>query len=256
MNKGTDIAVEFPGLYLVHHNLPGKKVAKHAHSEHLLFIPLQGEIEVLLESRSLKCSPGKMLFLPGGTEHRFDSSSQSGERLIALISAKKKLPFPPTLLPLSQLIKELCFYLLLHKKTSHAKSFLDAMVDTLSEQLSALEAESHFAMEHLESRVRDPRVKAALHWMQKHFETPFKMDEVYKHSGMSQRNFNRLFLSELGIAPKCLLTRIRIEKAKEKLLLGHTVTETAFGVGYQSLAPFIQSFRELTGQLPSRYGQE
>ncbi len=253
MKKGTDIAVEFPGLYLVHQNMPGKTVDFHSHSEHILFIPLQGEIEVILKSNTLKCGPGKMIFLPGDTEHRFDSSSQAGERLIVLITHKKELPFAPSITPLSQLIKELCFYLLLHKKTKHAKSFLDALSDTLSELLSATAEESKFEFEHLASSVKDARVKKALEYLLENYDSNFKMQELTKHSAMSLRNFNRLFLSEVGTTPKALLTQIRIGKAKEKLLSGMTVTDVAFSVGYQSLAPFIQSFRQLTGQLPSHY---
>lgn len=79
MKKGLDIAVEFPGLYLVHHNLPGKKVDFHSHLEHILFIPLQGEIEAILKDTTLKCGTGKMIFLPGMTSHRFESSSQAGD---------------------------------------------------------------------------------------------------------------------------------------------------------------------------------
>ena len=42
------------------------------------------------------------------------------------------------------------------------------------------------------------------------------------------------------------------ERAQELLLSGQAnVTDAAFAVGYQSLAQFIRSFRQITGQLPS-----
>src|SRR5215469_16143161 len=86
MRVGQDIAVRFPGLYLVHHNIPGMTVDWHdrAH-EHLLFIPLQGEITILLRSGSLVGGPGKMLYLPPKTSLNFLANKTLGERLVCLI---------------------------------------------------------------------------------------------------------------------------------------------------------------------------
>src|SRR4051812_35402289 len=85
MQRGRDVAVELPGLYLIHHNLPEKDVDWHEHAEHLLFVPLQGEIHVRLRSREISIGPGKMLYLPAGENHSFRSNRVQGERLITLI---------------------------------------------------------------------------------------------------------------------------------------------------------------------------
>jgi len=64
MRRGHGIAVRFPGLYVVHHNLPGKIVEWRAWpQQHVLFIPLQGEITILLRSGSLVGGPEGLDFV-------------------------------------------------------------------------------------------------------------------------------------------------------------------------------------------------
>jgi AraC-like DNA-binding protein len=85
------------------------------------------------------------------------------------------------------------------------------------------------------------------------YATDLSVAELARLSGLSVRNMSRLFLCELGVTPKQLLMSLRIDKAKELLLAGVTVTEAAYGVGYKSLSQFIQAFRQTTGQIPSEY---
>lgn len=254
MKRGQDIAVRFPGLYLVHHNLPGNKVAFHSHPEHLLFIPLQGEIEVVFEDCRMRCGPGRMIYLPPKKVHSFDSSSQQGERLIAMLDRKAELPKHSVgaLMPLSQLAKEILFYLLLHPKTKHAPAFVKALASTLADQMEAgMAADASLSLDHLEAKAKDPRLKKAMAYLAENAAETLSMDKLAKESGLSLRTLNRLFTVELGLSPKQILTRHRISRARDLLLSGSSVTEAAYAVGYQSLTPFIRAFRDLTGQLPS-----
>lgn len=255
MRRGQDIAVQFPGLYLVHHNLPGKKVDFHRHPEHLVFFPLQGEIKVILREGTLTASPGSAVYLPGNTEHAFDSSSQLGERLIAMLADKTwnkaaSGEFLPVVVPASQLAKELLFYLLLHQETRHAKSLIETFVHTVSENLES--AASVAEMAHVEGRVKDARIRKVLEELRENLAETISLPQVAARNGLSVRTLNRLFVAELGASPKQILTRYRIERAQELLVSGTAnVTDAAFSVGYGSLAQFIRAFRELTGQLPS-----
>ena len=255
MRRGQDIAVEFPGLYLVHHNLPGKEVGFHQHSEHLLFIPLQGEIRIQLENRELKLGPGKMAYLPAQASHQFSSASRQGERLIALIQDKNWNrsgggKFGPSMIPVNQLLKEILFYLLVNAKTRNLSSLLEVLIQTLSESLD--QPEGGLSLEHLEGKVEDPRLKKALQLIHSQYEEDLSMASIAKGSGLSLRSLNRLFLEQVGMTPKQALVRVRIEKARELIISGRlSVSDAAFEVGYRSLSPFIHAFRQVTGQLPS-----
>lgn len=259
MKKGRDIAVKFPGLFLVHQNIPEKKVDFHSHDdEHLLFIPLQGEIKVITRERTITVGAGKMVYLPAGTEHAFDSSSLLGERLIVMVSTKLWKSsscgdHPISSVSANQLLKELLFYLLLHPETKNAKSIVQTFSQTLDETLH--EACHLMELDHVEAKVRDERIAKSIQFFRSHLSESISMDQVAKSCGLSTRNFNRLFVQEVELTPKQVLTQLRVEKAKELLSNKKSVTETAFDVGYQSLSQFISSFRLLTGQLPSEWGR-
>ena len=113
MQRGKDIAVRFPGLFLVHHNLPGSEVSQHAHPEHHLIIPLQGEVSIILPDRTLVCGPGRMIYVAPDAPHTFRSAREKGERLINMIDASRWRKaagdgrFDSCVLPASQQIKYL-----------------------------------------------------------------------------------------------------------------------------------------------------
>lgn len=261
MQRGKDIAAKIHGLFLVHHNLPGSIVPSHAHPEHHLIMPLQGEISVELKDKTLSCGPGRMVYIPPNTDHAFRSARDKGERLICMVDGTtwRKAEghvFLPSILPASQLCKELLFHLLLHQKTKNASALIDAFVRTVDEILAAPAPETPAAIDHAESNVSRPELRKAIAIAREGCTGDLTVAELARRSGLSVRNISRLFQVELGISPKQLLMSLRIEKAKELLQAGNaTVTETAFAVGYSSLSQFIATFRQLTGQIPSAYAQ-
>jgi AraC-like DNA-binding protein len=257
MRLGQDIAVRFPGLYLVHHNIPGMKKDWHdwAH-QHVLLIPLQGEITILLRSGSLVSGRGKMLYVPPKTSLNFQASETLGERLVCMIDhthwrAVSSFESGPAMLPAHPLCKEQLFYLLLNPKTTSAEVLVSAFIQVLAESLESTRQTSLLEVAHLDAKVRDERVRKALTILVRDHRTRVRMAGVAQEAGLSLRNLSRLFLDQLGLSPKQVLTHYRIAAARDLLLTGSTVAEAAFATGYVSLAQFITIFRRLTGQLPS-----
>ncbi|MCX6119097.1 MAG: AraC family transcriptional regulator [Proteobacteria bacterium] len=259
MQKGQDIAVRFNGLFLVHHNLPGSDVKAHSHPEHHLIIPLQGEVTIELEGRRLTCGPGRMIYVSPNTSHIFKSAREKGERLICMIDpiAWKKAEgerFDSVVLPASQLCKEILVYLLVNPKTKNVNALIDTFVRTCLELLEVTHSNSELSLDHIDANLSRPELRKAMSLAREHFSEDFTVAELARRSGLSVRNLSRLFQQELGMSPKHLLMRLRIDRAKELLLAGEmTITETAFEVGYQSLSQFISAFRQLTGQIPSEF---
>lgn len=254
MRLGKDVSAQFNDLYIVHQNIPGKRAQVSGYEQHLLFLPLQGEISV--ETSSLKCSfgPGQMLYLAPKVAHSFSSSSQGGERLIAMLStrAMKARAAVGSKLALNQLIKEVLFYLLLHPETKSAKSLVSVFSETLAEILEQTPFSGE--VDHLEGKVRDARVRQVLAIMRDSFSERIGLDAIAKQAGISSRNLNRLVLKETGIQPRQWLVNFRIDRAQELLKRpGASVTNVALEVGYSSLSQFIAAFRSRTGQLPSEF---
>lgn len=257
MKQGQDIAAEFPGIVIIHQKIQDLTKDLHDHDEHEIFFPLQGEIRVRVGETVLKAGPGKMIYLPPGTSHSFEASGQQGERLILLVSApawkaREGTKVSARVADASQLAKELLFHLLIHPETKAGKALIDTLILTVSETLE--ESLAAGALSHLSGKVRDPRVGRALEYIEKHFKEPLSMEEVAKHSGLASRTMNRLFLDELSVSPKQLVTRCRVEEAKRLFARrAGSVTDVALEVGYGSLSQFIHAFRKVTGKLPSDF---
>jgi len=256
MKKGIDLARKFPGLFLVHHNLPEKNKSFHNKAIHHLIIPIAGNVQVQTEGNTFSFGPGKMIYIPDHSSHNFFSKDQnSGERLVAIFDQKfwKKSfpPFPPTLLPALPLIKELLLYLLLHPKTTSASIYIKTIVEVLVETLSDLGQEMN-SVDQLLVQIQDLRLQKAISFIEEAKSGPLSIPMLAKESGLSTRNLNRLFSESLGLTPKQAHTQLKIKYAQELLRQRKfSVTEVAFEVGMNSLSQFIVNFKKITGKLPS-----
>ncbi len=260
MKPHHDLLTEFPGLIILHQKIPASQVGRHQHEEHEFFLPLQGEISITAEGKTIKAGPGKMLYVPPDFDHSFSSSAQgSGERLIWLISKKawnqhSSENFSTCAFSANSLAKELLFYLLINKKAEGFRFFTAALIETLKESLNSAQIQKQkIHLEHLQGKVLDPRIQEALQIIENDLGA-LSFTEVAKKSGLSSRNFSRLFLKETGITPKDYLILARIEKAKTLLQDSRlTITDIALEVGYNSLSKFIGTFKRIEGILPSDF---
>lgn len=253
--KKMDLLAEFPGLVIIHQKIPGHEVGRHQHEEHEFFLPLRGEITVHYGTETVKAGPGHMLYVPPDLDHSFSSSAQgAGERVIWLIDKKtwKKHglgKISPTAFAANSLVKELLFYLLIHQKAKGTPHFVSALVESLGESLRTAKVFS----EHISGKVGDARVQKSLALIDTSLSS-LTLAEVARESGLSLRNFNRLFLGETGLTPRDYVILRRVERAKSLLKESRlTVTDIALEVGYQSLSKFIATFKRVTGRLPSDF---
>jgi len=70
---------------------------------------------------------------------------------------------------------------------------------------------------------------------------------------ISKYHLLRLFKRYYGLTPRQYLMNKRIEKSKECLKNGLSVTETCFAVGFQSLGSFSTLFKNKTGKSPIQF---
>ncbi|HMB64826.1 MAG TPA: AraC family transcriptional regulator [Eudoraea sp.] len=73
---------------------------------------------------------------------------------------------------------------------------------------------------------------------------------------VSKYHLLRLFKRYYGLTPGQYLKGKRIEKSKERLKNGMSVTETCFAVGFESVGSFSTLFKTRTGKSPTQYQKE
>ena len=77
--------------------------------------------------------------------------------------------------------------------------------------------------------------------------------EIADEACYSKFHFIRTFKSIYGRTPHQYLTHVRIQRAKELLEQGASVTEACFAVGFDSHASFSSLFKRRAGVTPSEY---
>ena len=91
------------------------------------------------------------------------------------------------------------------------------------------------------------------HFIDTNFDKDLKLDFLSHIRFTSKFHLQRLFKKYYGVTPRQYLIDKRIEKSKENLKNGMTVTETCFSVGFESLGSFSTLFKTKTGKSPSEF---
>ncbi|NKI33033.1 helix-turn-helix domain-containing protein [Croceivirga thetidis] len=99
-------------------------------------------------------------------------------------------------------------------------------------------------------------VKQTRNFIDNNFEKDVKLDVLSHINFTSKFHLQRLFKRYYGLTPRQYLIDKRIEKSKEYLQSGISVTETCFAVGFESLGSFSKLFKTKTGKSPSQFQKE
>lgn len=93
-------------------------------------------------------------------------------------------------------------------------------------------------------------------YIENHYDVNLNLDALSNAQCVSKYHLLRLFKKYYGQTPRQYLIDKRIEKSKEHLINGMSVTETCFAVGFESLGSFSTLFKTKTGKSPTRFQKE
>ncbi len=84
-----------------------------------------------------------------------------------------------------------------------------------------------------------------------------RVDEVVDYFNTSKRTLQRLFRQYVGVSPKWVIQRFRLQEAAEHLEQGETIdlAQLATDLGYFDQAHFIKDFKALIGKTPAEYAK-
>lgn len=100
------------------------------------------------------------------------------------------------------------------------------------------------------------RIVQAKLFIDSNFMHKIDVDDISDEAFFSKFHFIRLFKSIYGKTPHQYLKYVRIEKARQFLKEGKSVTEACFSVGFDSLSSFSGCFKRSTGESPSNYSKQ
>ncbi|AVI49760.1 AraC family transcriptional regulator [Pukyongia salina] len=88
------------------------------------------------------------------------------------------------------------------------------------------------------------------------YELNVSLDMLSHIQFVSKFHLIRLFKKYYGLTPRQYLIDKRIERSKDHLAAGMTVTGTCFAVGFESLGSFSSLFKRKTGLSPAKFRKE
>lgn len=86
-------------------------------------------------------------------------------------------------------------------------------------------------------------------------EVPHDLDALARGAGMSTWHFLRLFKQAYGTTPGRWVTTTRVERARDMLTRGASVTEACLASGFASPTSFTAAFRARFGESPREHRQ-
>ncbi|MBR6549518.1 MAG: helix-turn-helix transcriptional regulator [Clostridia bacterium] len=99
-------------------------------------------------------------------------------------------------------------------------------------------------------------INQAIEFMKQNLHNKHSLADVAKQIGLSLSYFKAKFKREIGISPADYYMDLRIAKAKELLLSGKSVTETAYELDFVSSNYFSVVFRRVTAKTPTQFVKE
>ena len=88
------------------------------------------------------------------------------------------------------------------------------------------------------------------------YDSRLLLTHAAQEACLSEYHFHRLFRRAFRETPHNFLTRLRMERARDLLAAGRTVTDVCFEVGYDSLGSFSTKFRTRYGHSPIEFQRE
>lgn len=97
------------------------------------------------------------------------------------------------------------------------------------------------------------KIESIIHFMSENYTEKLTLQNLADHIHMSPTYMESTFKKVTGKSPINYLVNIHIQKAKEFLHDGHTVSETALKVGFNDIFYFSKCFKNHEGISPSKF---
>ncbi|CAG7634980.1 HTH-type transcriptional activator Btr [Paenibacillus solanacearum] len=94
-------------------------------------------------------------------------------------------------------------------------------------------------------------------YMVSHYQEPLTLESLAQMAGLSVSHYSRLFKKYVGYSPIDYLTHLRVDRAKELLVLSeYRLKSIAGSVGYTDEFYFSRIFKKVTGFSPREYAKK
>lgn len=98
-----------------------------------------------------------------------------------------------------------------------------------------------------------PGIRQAIHWIRKNYGKSIDVRRIAAKSAMGVTTFHQRFKQITGLSPIQFQKQLRLLQARRLLAFsGHSVSDAAFTVGYESASQFNREYSRFFGASPAR----
>ncbi len=222
----------------------GTHIMPHAHTGHQIVHAISGVMRVFAQEASWVLPPGRGLWVPARVPHEIHCINRIEMRTVYLNGNIRADRPQVEVIGISSLMREI----LVRLAEGCAERQVPHLEALLIDEITATAAEP-FRL----PMPRDPRVVRLVKRLRDRPADATPLSEWAVDLGLSQRSLIRRIRSETGMSFRELRRQARIMAALERLALGHSVTDVALDVGFESPSAFAHAFRMVTGATPRHY---
>ncbi len=95
--------------------------------------------------------------------------------------------------------------------------------------------------------------KRCLHYIDVHLHEELSVSQLAKLCNMSTDHFSKKFKAEVGVSPSQYIKKKKLLEAKEMLLAGRSISDTAYWLGFCSESYFIKCFQKEFSATPKQF---
>jgi len=251
-------------IRLIRHNWPeraGFTLHRPVGAQEYVLLHFHNQVELFFNGCEHITHPGALIIFSPGKMHRFISrepllhdwmhiTGPVREEIAVFGIAPDTLYQPGCGLRITELVARL------EAESFARRSHWQAQEQALLTELWVLLSRDHIreTVQPVTMETAD-RLRTLRAQMLLHPELAWSNKEMARQINFSVSRLYPLYHRMFSISPNHDLILIRVEKAKNMLMQGETVTRTAECLGYSNVSHFIRQFRQCTGISPGRYGR-
>ncbi|AGC46707.1 AraC family transcriptional regulator [Myxococcus stipitatus DSM 14675] len=225
--------------------------AWHIHRRHQLLYAASGALHLEVAEAQWLLPPQRAAWIAAGIRHRVRTTQAA--TLCTVYLEPSRVPAAPQgdchVFVLPALAREMLLYSTRWgPERSPRDRVAESFFSTLAHLLSEWSAEPR---DWKLPRARTPELERAMAYTLAHLADPITLAGAAKAAGLSQRTLARRFEDEAHTSWRRFLHDARMLRAMELLAEdGARVTQTAYAVGFESLAAFTHAFTAFTSERP------
>ncbi len=260
-----DFDVEITRVLLAHRFTikPNMEMDTYLHRRgiHGMVCPIDGSGEFLFAGgRSVRLQPGEIALIPASSAYRLRAADEKPfeHYTVNFLGSEDSLP---------EWIPRASLYVLKPKNPAMYLARFQEMTEIwqrmragfrMNVKARLLSLMADCLVECIAQNV-DPaaycRMLPARRLMETRYNEPLTLHQLAAACCMNEGSFRRVFTAVYGQPPIAHLLSLRMEKAKELLLIGSSLEETALQVGFSDVNYFIRYFKKATGMTPGHFRQ-